>query len=467
MSLHIRKFTCNGYILRWLLSLAIISFFISLGLPYIGEEGVYTISSYEMWYYQQFLYPTLVNIPYWRPPLFNWFIIPVANYLGWDHMLLAARFIAASATIATGFILIWLAKHVFKLPQFGLFAALIYFTSDASFYHGWIAYADPLFAFFISSAIACLWVANLERRFLWLCFSVGSLVAAYMTKALTAYVFYSVAFLTIAQQEGKHAFILRPFSILIQSLAIVFPFLWYVVTQGVTGKMMLGDISQKFLHISPISYSLQLIVFPLEVVCRFLPASALAIYYFLKNRLTKLSFDNDLLRVLLGILFINLLPYWLGPHSGIRYILPLYPFIALFIAMLLWDLSKPAYNRVIVWLAVAIVVKYLWLIFLASYQHYFRGDYQHVAKHILLETQGFPLYANDTVATGLSVIAHIDSLRHPKPPLQHSRFAKESSYFLINDKLDLALGNPYKLFYIGKQGTPVYLLCKGTACYVK
>jgi hypothetical protein len=53
----------------WLLfSIAAISFVFTLSLSPIGEEGVYTISSFEMWYNQHYLYPLLYGANYGRPP---------------------------------------------------------------------------------------------------------------------------------------------------------------------------------------------------------------------------------------------------------------------------------------------------------------------------------------------------------------------------------------------------------------
>ncbi|MFI0455384.1 MAG: hypothetical protein ACH34P_03850, partial [Candidatus Rickettsiella isopodorum] len=94
-------------ILKFLFLLGLISFFLSLFFPYMGEEAVYTISSYEMWYQHHYLYPTTYGLPYWRPPLFNWLIICFASLIGWKHMLVASRLVAALATIATSFMLIW------------------------------------------------------------------------------------------------------------------------------------------------------------------------------------------------------------------------------------------------------------------------------------------------------------------------------------------------------------------------
>lgn len=453
-------------ILKWLLILAITSFFFSFFFPYIGEEGAYTISSYEMWYHHHYLYPTTYGLSYWRPPLFNWLIISIANLLGWEHMLAASRLVTASATIATSFMLMWLANRLFKTTNFGLFAALVYLTSDALFYHGWLAYSDPLFAFFVLSSISFLWVANLEHRhsFLWL--SVIALIAAFMTKALTAYVFYIISFIFIVYFNAKlKSFLLRPLNFLPYLFSIFFYFFWNIASHKITETGMWTDILSKFHIVYWGRYIQQLIVFPLEAFCRFLPVSGLAVYYFIKRKYGKTKFCMYPIQTLSGIILFNFIPYWLAPHASIRYLLPLYPFIALLLAIVLWHLPKTLLKTIIIWLALAILVKYVALSLMYYYQFYYRGDYTLVARQVMLQTKGFPVYSNDSVATGLSVSAKIDSLIYPNPPLRDAQFAKEKSYFVINDKIDSKLGRLYKRISLGKQGTYIYLLCQGKACY--
>jgi 4-amino-4-deoxy-L-arabinose transferase-like glycosyltransferase len=457
-------FNAFSNVAKWLVGLAIASFFISLGFPYVGEEGVYTISSYEMWYYGHFFYPTLFGVPYWRPPLFNWLIIPFAAYFTWNHVLVVARFVTASATIASFFMLLWLSKHLFKNTQFGLFAGLIFLTSDALFYHGWIAYADPLFAFFSSSAIIFLWLANLEERYGLVWLAAFCLIAAFLTKALTAYIFYMLSLGVIIIHKRNKAFILQPHCILPQLLAFGFPVLWDSIVHGITGRAMLGDIFHKFDHVSVFGYVQQLFMFPLELGCRFLPASLLAVFYYLKKEMQAISFNLKNLNTLTGIILFNFIPYWLGPHTGIRYVLPLYPFLALFIAVILWHLPKVAFSKVIIWLALTVVAKNIGLIFFYYYQQHYRGDYSQVAKQIMQEAGRFALYTNNDVAMGLSVTAIIDNLRYPAPPLRRPLFASEQSYFIISDKADPQLGQPYRIFAVGKQKSLIYLLCKGSAC---
>lgn len=456
----------SSIILKWLFIFAIASFFLSLFLPYVGEEAGYTISAYEMWFHHHYLYPTTYGLAYWRPPLFNWLIICFASLIGWEHMLVASRLVTALATIATSFMLMWLANRLFKTPYFGLFAALVYLTSDALFYHGWLAYSDPLFAFFVVSAISFLWIANLERRYVFVWVSVVALIAAFMTKALTAYVFYSISFIFIVYFNGKlKAFLLRPFNALPYLFPIFFYFFWNISSHNTTEIGMWTDIFNKFHTFYWRGYIQQIIIFPLEVVCRFLPASGLAIYYFVKRKFKEITFNQHLIEILLGITLLNFIPYWLAPHTSIRYILPLYPFIALLLAIELWHLPKRQLKTIIYLLALAILVKYVVLALMYYYQLYYRGDYTVAAKQIFVRTKRFPVYSNDSVATGLSVTAEIDRLIYPSPPLRDAQFAKEKNYFVINDKIDPKLGRLYKRINLGKQGTNIYLLCQGNACY--
>lgn len=451
---------------KWLLTLAILSFFLTLFLPYIGEEAVYTISSYEMWYNHHYLCPTIYGLTYWRTPLFNWLIICFANLLGWKHMLVASRFIVASATVATSFIVMWLANRVFKIPGFGLFVALVYLTSDALFYHGWLAYSDPLFAFFIVGAISFLWLANLEQRSVFVWLSVFFLIAAFMTKALTAYVFYIISFIFIIHYDGKSkAFLLKAINFLPYLFSIFFYFLWNISSQKITETGMWADIFSKFHAVYWHEYIQQIIFFPLEVFFRFLPASGLMSYYFVKQKFAKMNFNVSAINTLSGLIFFNFIPYWLAPHTSIRYLLPLFPFIALLLAISLWYLSKGQLKIIVFWLGLTILLKYVEIGIFYYYQTYYRGDYTQIARQVLMQTQGYRVYSNDFVATGLSISAEIDKLLYPYPPLLNIQFAKEKNYFVINDKIASKLGKLYKDIKIGKQGTHLYLLCQGIACY--
>ena len=95
-----------------LLGMAALSFIPTLFLPYVGEEGVYTITSMEMAHSREWLAPTLYGWPLARPPLVNWLLIPLTELLGWQNILLASRIIVAVATVGTGLLLIVFVQRI-------------------------------------------------------------------------------------------------------------------------------------------------------------------------------------------------------------------------------------------------------------------------------------------------------------------------------------------------------------------
>ena len=112
------------------------------------------------------------------------------------------------------------------------FAALVYLTSDALVYHGWLAYTDPLFAFFIFGAIACLWVATTRRSIALVWTAAAAVSCAALTKGQTAYVFYAVAALVLLRRRELRAFLLRPGVLVPQFAAAALYFVWH---QQLTG----------------------------------------------------------------------------------------------------------------------------------------------------------------------------------------------------------------------------------------
>ena len=96
-----------------------------------------------------------------------------------------------------------------------------------------------------------------------------------------------------------------------------------------------------------------------------------------------------------------------------------------------------------------------------TYLREHRGDYASVAAEIETLTAGSPLYANDVSATGLSVVANLDSRRFPGQPVQWPP-ADGSSGFVIANEQDASVGNVVRKFPLG--GRAVYLLCRGAAC---
>lgn len=459
------KFTDSRFI--WTLySLAALSFATTLGLPYIGEEGVYTNTAIEMNLRGNFFINTLYGTNYGRPPLLNWLIIALSEWLGWERVLVASRLISAGATVATGLVLAWLIAALTHDRRFAAFAALVYLTGDALMYHGWLAYSDPLFAFFIFSALSCLWVAIVRRTAALLWIAMAAISCAALTKGPTAYIFYVGALFVFCWRREARAFLLRPGAIIPHVAIIVLFFVWHNwLTGGVQRRTELDVVLEKLGKAELGAYLNQLWQFPLKTALHFLPASGFAVWFWLRRSGAQLQASGFPFAVGAWIALLNYLPYWLGPNTAIRYVMPLYPLFAALIADKLWQQDEARRRLVICWLIAAIAFKYvigLWA--LPAYQHSFRGDYSQVAADIDSLTREFPLYATDTTATGLSVVAHINTRRYPAKPLQWPS-AQWDSGFVIAYTQDPALGQVLKKYRLGRND--LYLLCRGAACVEK
>ena len=453
----------------WVLyAIAAASFLSTLRLPYIGEEGVYTITSLEMWARRDFLVPTLYGSVYGRPPLYNWLIIPFANLFGWDHMLVAARLVTACASVLTGLVLAWLASSLTGNRTLAALSALVYLSGDVLFYRGWLAYSDPLFGLFVFTSIACLWVGLHKDRPLLLWPAMAALTCAFLTKVQTAYVFYALSLLVLAARPEHRARLLRPGPIAAHIAGAAAFMAWHYVA---TGGANLHDTTHHLLHkadtVDLVQYFQQLAMFPLETFARLLPASALAVWFWYRHRrqpeADAAAPDGFPLATLVWMLALNWLPYWLGPRSHIRYILPLYPLFALLLAWLIWRAGAMRVHQAAYWLAAAIALKYIFGLWaFPAHQAKFRGNQIAAAEQIEERAKGFPLYANDDSATGLAVTARIDERRYPGAPLRRPP-EEWTEGFVMSYYPDESKGQQV-VEIVTLRNDKIYLLCRGQAC---
>jgi len=449
----------------WLFAAAAISLYTTLGLPYIGEEAVYTITSLEMRLNHDYFVTTLLGITYGRPPLLNWLVVPLADVLGWDRMLLVSRLVAASATVITALVLAWLTKNITGNKGLAVFSAVVFLSGDVLFYRGWLAYSDPLLTMFVFAAIACLWVSVISARGAWLWLGVLLLTCGYLAKVQTAYLFYAVAFVVLGVERNARRVLLGANSIAAHMVAILLLAAWtHHFAPPADSAGALADILHKIRNADVGDYLHQLWSFPLETVLRLAPAGIVAIYFLWRQRsiAVQTPASDFPWRTLLAILLLNYLPYWLGPKTHIRYIMPLYPLAALAIAAAIWQCGERSRTIATRWLIAAVVLRYiigLWIF--PWYQHTYRGDYAATAQKISAATQGHPLYATDVSSTGLSVTAHLDTMRYPGPYVRWPPSQWQDG-FVLSYAPNPELGQVSATYPLG--GNTLYLLCRGVAC---
>lgn len=452
-----------------LLILAALSFIPTLGFYMVGEEGIYTISTIEMWHNRNWLIQTLYGINLQRPPLMNWLSIPLANLLGWSHVLIATRAVSVLATLGMTAWLYWLCRKLFANQAFALFAALACLSlADLQLYRGWLAYTDPLFAFFTFGAMATLWVASHERHRGWLFISVVMVSCALLTKAFTAYVFYGTVILVLLGQRTQRNFLLSPISLLILSSALFIPYAWFSTLPQLSGQgsTMLNEITLKLAAQDGLAYLQRLFIYPLETVFWLSPVTLLAAYFVLRRRVRQPETAAAHFRCALFITGLAILPYWLAPQGGIRYLLPAYPMVALVGARYIWRAGESAQKVAMRWFAGIIAFKFLFaLVLFPYYQSAYRGENYVATAHIIAkQTIGYPLYGKDFRSTGENIIGQIDIDRLPLPPVQLPPDNWDNGFWL-GPEADEKIGKVVERFVVAKD--EIYLLCRGAACLAK
>ncbi len=452
--------------LWWLYVIATAAFLPAIWFHYVGEEAIFPISSLEMWYRGEWLEQLFYGASLKHNPLYNWLIIPLASLAGWEHMLGAARAITIAATVGIGGVLAWLCRALYQDDAFAAFAALVYLTlADVFFYRGWLAYADPLFAFFVFGAVACLWVACARRSDGLLALAIAALTCAFLTKALTAYAFYGAAVLVLIAQKEHRSFLLGPASWAVHIVGAVLPLAWLYFVPHNTGQgvRMFDEIVTKLAPTNLGDYALKLMAYPFDTALRLAPVLFIAGYYAWRNR-SVMSRGLDLhCRIALWIALLGYLPYWLAPQSAIRYLMPLYPLAGFAIARVLWEAGAPAIAVTRRWLIAVIVLKLaLVLVLFPQYQERYRGrNFEAAAVDIQQRAAGQTLYTLSDNATGMSVTAHLDILRLPAPPLTFPPQQWESGFIIVQVP-DARLGRVIAEYRLG--GNILYLLCRGAAC---
>ena len=452
---------------RWLVVAAALTFIPSLFLPYVGEEAVYTITTLEMWHGHVWSNPMLYGTFYARPPFLNWIMMPFAWAFGAAHILVASRLVTALATLGTALVLHWAARGAGVGARQAWLAVLVFLSSDALLYHGWLAYADPVFSLLAFAAIACVVVAAKQGRVALLWVAAACVFAAFLTKALTAYVFIGVAWLAVfVRHPSARATLLKPAALLSYAAALAAPLAWFHFNHsaglgGHEGGAMVGDIAQKLLPPSVGAWLKQLVAFPFEAFCRFLPLSALAAYVLVRGRAPVQSAGRTWEATLGWIALVNFLPYWFAPQSSIRYVLPLYPLIAFYIAAILAR-GTARMERVATYaVAATIALKCIGLIVFPLYQAKHRGDAHAAAKELVALAGESPIYADDFTSATLCVVGNIDSVRWPAAPVTVPPAGATQGWLLSRDA-NKPQTRVVKTIELGKER--LVFLCLGRTC---
>ncbi len=462
----------------WLLSgFALLALLCWLPHPYYGEEPVYSITTVETWFDGSWLNPIQLGGQYGRPPLMNWLAMPLIWLLGWEHVLLATRILSAASTIASAALLAWFAGYLSRDRLTAALAVACYLTGDLLTQRGWMAYSDPLFSIATFAAMVCLWLALDRRSARFLVLAGLAVTAAFLTKALTAYAFYSSAGLVLLWRHPNRRFLFSPASLRVHGAVVAFVPLWIcVIAGGAQGERLIRDFLIRAQPRGFGAYALGLLSFWGEILLRMLPTSALLLVLLIRPLRPAASDAADpaaqagpattcpsWMMTLRWITFLGALPYLVTPDNHMRHVLPLYPLFALIVAELALRRGQrylaPLRFGLVAWIVVTIPLALAIDPWIEARRH---GGPAATAALIAAATKGHPLYVIDGSSETLAVVAHLDALRLPAAPVIVPMGYHDNCFNIGPPGAPAMFGREIARYPMGKKSLALY--CKGDAC---
>ncbi|MBS0351348.1 MAG: hypothetical protein JSR33_09215 [Proteobacteria bacterium] len=395
---------------------AIVSLYFTIFLPYMTEEGRYSLASLEMYFTHYFWQPTNYGHFYGRPPFYNWVSLPLMYWLGPQQVLVAGRIVAASASALMGLVLWFFAFRLYKNALFALFTVALFFSGDMLFRRSWVAAPDTLFALCTFTGIAAMWLSVKENRAIYWLLVPFTLFAAMLSKALTAYVFYFTALLVIWIASEHKSNLFKPASILAHIAILILPLLWFMLLPNSRWHDMLGDISSRAVNhsFSLLRYLEKLLFSTFDVILRLAPVDLLAFYCWYRY-----PSDHKPIKELTWICILSFLPYWLSTaYLAPRYLLPILPFAAIIFGYYIWNAGIKMIRITIIVLAIELLCKTIGSFVGLPWFESVYYNQQTVAQDILKRTQGQSLYTVDLGnGFGIAISSYIDALIWPQHPL--------------------------------------------------
>jgi hypothetical protein len=441
-------------------TLIVIGFIVMLfSVQYTGEESVYTVSAYEMWYHRQWLNPMLYGEPYHRPPLINWLIIGITFFLSWEYSIVAVRLVSAIATFASAGLIFWFLRREKLSIEVASFGTLLYLTMwQVIGGYGWKGYSDALFGSLVFAAMLYGYLSVREASFRWLLFAIGFAYLGFLTKALTSFVFLLSALFVTALFEKKLLYLIKALLPTLFAMTSLLVWFWYAIAP--TGERMatgmVSDIADRYIEINIPGFFAHLFSFPLETAFNMLPASAFLLILIIKREVFQ---NRDHLTNTFGfIALVGFLPYWIAPLSHSRYLMPIYGMVAIYVTFLVRDkaLLMGQLKKFLV-LVVFLKLAYACVLF-PAYTRVFRPPIDQWAQIVKTIVDSRNLFSVDQTWIGISVVDKFNRLNYPRPPVSRAYDGVDAGYILSDTRRE-DLGVLIKQF-----DRKLFLYCFGTHC---
>ena len=422
-----------------LLFVGYLSLFINLNVyEFRNEESLRTIVSYEMRYFHNWFQPTLLGEEYYlKPPLFNWLIILSSFIFKWSEF--TSRFVSL---IALGLTLVAIYKFSFRLLKnrfISILSALIYLTFiDILFWYGYLAEIDTTLAFFIFITLYFQIFGFLNKNQKYILISGFLIGLTFLLKGFPSYLFYALTFIGLVIYTKRYREFINPNWWVATAIAITVPLVVFLKSGNFNqyiNSLLMESLVRTEGETKIFKFLKHLISYPLLNFKQLLPTSLFVLIGFImiKKSKTKINIPSQI-KLLLIIVAINYLPYLLAVESRGRYILPLFPFLAIIFAFFITKIKskkflKSFYYTILFFITLRLILGVVGFSVLMKHKESRRKIAYDIVERIDI---------NKNIAfdcgSEKSVAVYIDFIRGK--PVVKSKFLKNWDYLITCNKLN-------------------------------
>ena len=328
-------------------------------LPFRGEEANRFLTAYEMFKLHSWFNPTHLGEPYYlKPPLFMDLEILAAKLLGWHEW--TGRVISVISVFLTALLVYLWSLKLFKSRRLATLSALILLTlGDIAVFYGFVAEIDA-FHMLVYFAAVYGFYTFLEKGRLNLAFATAGFLTAvsFLTKGFPAFYHIPLSVLLILLFKKRLRLVISRYTV-VGLVALILPLaVWYVSLSHPHDyiKALWGETFSRVRQTDKLADTLKhLLLFLLLNFKQLLPYSALALFLLIKerSRFAGILKDGEL-SLILALTVVNYLPYLVSPEGRGRYILIVFPFLAILFTFLLEKLLEKKLNNL--WVKIVPIV---------------------------------------------------------------------------------------------------------------
>ncbi|MDQ7038384.1 MAG: glycosyltransferase family 39 protein [Aquificota bacterium] len=352
------------------------------------EEVRRTLVAFEMYHRGDPFQPTVLGEPYFnKPPLFNWTIAVYSWLLGWHTF--TPRAVTLTFTLLTVLALYLVTLKLLENKEKALLSSLLFATfADVLFWYGWMAEIEMSLTFVVSLMILFLYFFFQEGKKAYLIGAGVLCGVGFSVKGFPAFAFFGLTFLSLSLFYRKPHVLFSREALATYAILIVTSLWWVPLSQEPMTYLMTlwretfsrvesaRDLKDTLTH---------LITYPLLNLKQTLPASLFVLYALLRYR----ALPDRRLKPLLLVLCVNYLPYLISPESRGRYVLPLFPLLALIFSDILLSQFKPKVFRLLLLsVGLAVVLRLLYGVIFLPYAERVGGDPEKVAVKVVQLSEG-------------------------------------------------------------------------------